>query len=202
MNALLLMTVIALAQAKVLPLNRMKKEPTPSVDAQTNPLNNNSTVMSFGNVQDLIYYINLEVGTPSQMMGVQFDTGSNILWLPTQKSGAPNFFNTSKSSTFTNTSNPGSVQYADGSGVSGTYGTDILSITGTTINITAQYLWVTQETSMNFPNQVQGLVGMGYTSTPNFLDIAYQNNQIQSPVFTLLIQPTTQQSYIYFNQIP
>lgn len=186
----------------MLPINRMKKEPAAQVNAQTNPLSNNSTVMSFGDVQDLIYYINLEVGTPAQMMGVQFDTGSNILWIPTQQSGAPGFFNTSKSSTFTNTSSPGSVQYADGSGVAGTYGTDVLSVTGTGINITAQYLWVTQESGMNFPSQVQGLVGMGYTSTPNFLDVAYQNNQIQSPAFALDIQPTTLQSYIYFNQIP
>lgn len=177
-----------LAQAKVLPLNRLKKAPTVQVNAQnaqTNPLNNNSTVMSFGNVQDLIYYINLQVGTPAQMMGVQFDTGSNILWIPTQQSGAPGFYNTSKSSTFANTSSQGSVQYADGSGVAGTYGTDVLSVTGTGIDITAQYLWVTQESGMNFPSQVQGLVGMGYTSTPNFLDVAYQNNQIHSPAFTL-----------------
>lgn len=40
---------------------------------------------------------------------------------------------------------------------------------------------------MNFPSQIAGLVGMGYTTTPNFLDVAYQNNQIQSPVFTLMI---------------
>lgn len=186
MKALLVLTTIALAQAKVLPLNRMRKEQVNAqVNAQTNPLNNNSTVMSFGDVQDLIYYINLEVGTPAQMMGVQFDTGSNTLWLPTQQTGAPGFYNTSKSSTFTNTSSPGSIQYADGSGVAGTFGTDVLSVTGTPISITAQYLWVTQESGMNFPNQVQGLVGMGYTSTPNFLDVAYQNNQIQSPVFTL-----------------
>lgn len=184
-SLLTVLLMAQLAQTKVLPLNRLKKSPTTQVNAQTNPLNNNSTVMSFGDVQDLIYYINLQVGTPAQMMGVQFDTGSNILWIPTQQSGAPGFFNTSKSSTFTNTSSQGSVQYADGSGVAGTYGTDVLSVTGTGIDITAQYLWVTQESGMNFPNQVQGLVGMGYTSTPNFLDVAYQNNQIQSPVFTL-----------------
>lgn len=83
------------------------------------------------------------MGTPPQTMGVQFDTGSNILWLPTQQSGAPSFYNTQKSSTFKNTSKPDSIQYADGSGVSGTYGTDILAISGTPISINATYLWVT-----------------------------------------------------------
>ena len=66
------------------------------------------------------------------------------------------------------------IQYADGSGVSGTFGTDRLSISGTPINITAQFLWATKDTVI-FPAGVVGLVGMGYTTTPNFLDIAYQN---------------------------
>lgn len=130
--------------------------------------------MQLGNSQNVLYYINLNVGTPAQTLGVQFDTGSNILWLPTQQAGVKPCFNTLNSSTFTNTSTQGSVQYADGSGVSGTFGTDILSITGTPIHITAQFLWVTQDSGMGFPPQVAGLVGMGYTNIPNFLDVAYQ----------------------------
>ena len=107
-------------------------------------LSNNNTTLSFGNYGDVIYYIDLQVGTPPQTLGVQFDTGSNILWLPTQKSGAPIYFNTSKSSTFTNTSNQYSITYADNSYVAGTFGTDILAIAATPISITAQFLWVTQ----------------------------------------------------------
>lgn len=93
--------------------------------------------MQLGNSQNLLYYIDLNVGTPWQTLGVQFDTGSNILWLPTQQAAVKPYFNTLDSSTFTNTSSQGSVQYADGSGVAGTYGTDKLSITGTPIDITA-----------------------------------------------------------------
>lgn len=137
-------------------------------------LASNGTTMQLGNSQNLLYYIDLNVGTPMQTMGVQFDTGSNILWLPTQLAGVKPCFNTLDSSTFTNTSSPGSVSYADGSGVAGTFGTDILSITGTPILITAQFLWVKQDSGMGFPSQVAGLVGMGYTSIPNFLDVAYQ----------------------------
>ena len=37
------------------------------------------------------------------------------------------------------------MQYLDGSGVNGTFGTDKLSVAGSLINITAQYLWVTSQ---------------------------------------------------------
>jgi len=40
---------------------------------------------------------------------------------------------------------------------------------------------------MTFPPQVQGLVGMGYTNIPNFLDVAYAQGLINSPVFALQI---------------
>lgn len=43
---------------------------------------------------------------------------------------------------------------------------------------------------------------MGYTTTPNFLDVAFQNNQISSPIFALQILNNSQQSLLYYNQIP
>jgi len=39
---------------------------------------------------------------------------------------------------------------------------------------------------MTYPTDtVQGLVGMGFTDIPNFLDVAYQNNQIATAAFAL-----------------
>lgn len=138
MKMLLAITILLFAQvyARYLPINKIINN-QPLVNEVKVGLTNNSTSLSFGNYADVIYYINLEVGTPPQTLGVQFDTGSNILWLPTQKSGASIYFNTSKSSTFTNTSNQYSITYADNSQVSGTFGTDILAVAGTPISITA-----------------------------------------------------------------
>jgi len=38
------------------------------------------------------------------------------------------------------------------------------------------FLWVNQQVNNELPFSIAGLVGMGSTPTPNFLDIAYQNN--------------------------
>lgn len=109
-----LLTVISLIThmtAHYLPVSRIKKTSSSPADLSVNAaLTNTNTTMQFGNDQNTVYFINLNVGTPPQTMGVQFDTGSNILWLPTQKTGVTPFFNTSKSTTFTNTSNQGSVE--------------------------------------------------------------------------------------------
>lgn len=55
---------------------------------------------------------------------------------------------------------------------------------------------------MNYPQGIQGLVGMGYTNTPNFLDVAYQKGQIATSAFALMVQQSTQQSYVFYNEIP
>ena len=44
---------------------------------------NNATIMGFGNCYENLYYINIGIGTPPQTLGIHFDTGSDILWVPT-----------------------------------------------------------------------------------------------------------------------
>ena len=56
-------------------------------------------------------------------------------------------------------------------------GSDVLNIPNTNINVVQPFLWVTQEVNFDgFPSFVAGLFGMGFTTTPNFLDLAYQQN--------------------------
>lgn len=55
---------------------------------------------------------------------------------------------------------------------------------------------------MGFSGGVIGIVGMGFTTTPNFLDTAYQAGQIQTNTFSLNLLPTTNNSIIYYNEIP
>lgn len=94
-----------------IPIARKLRDPSLKATSCTLTGSNSQTTLGFGNCFNNLYYINLEVGTPSQTLAVHFDTGSNTLWVPTQQvTGVTPIFNTTRSLTFTNTSNPGSVQ--------------------------------------------------------------------------------------------
>ena len=83
-------------------------------------------------------------------------------------------------------------------------GSDFLQMSNTDIYVNQPILWVTQEIDFNsFPSNVEGLVGMGYTNIPNFLDLAYDTNQIDTPAFTLSIRSdSVNNSYLYYNELP
>ena len=140
-------------------VTRILKNASLKATACTPNNNNNLTTLGFGNCFNNLYYINIEVGTPSQTMAVHFDTGSNILWVPTQQvSGVTPIFNTALHHLYQyqqprqcpSISLP--TKYADGSGVSGTYGTDILKITNSPIDFVSTYLWATRLINNNYPS--------------------------------------------------
>ena len=110
----ILSIITLLVHSRYLPLNRMQTNNNLLTQQSqcTNTFTLNPTSVVMGNCNNFIYYINLQVGTPPQTMSVQFDTGSNILWLPTQSvtgiSG--NTFNTDNSQTYINYGQTGSIQ--------------------------------------------------------------------------------------------
>ncbi len=55
---------------------------------------------------------------------------------------------------------------------------------------------------MKFNGGVIGILGMGYTTNNNFLDIAYSAGIINTSTFALQLLSTQSQSYLYYNNIP
>jgi hypothetical protein len=46
---------------------------------------------------------------------------------------------------------------------------------------------------------IQGLVAVGYSTTPNPFDIAFQKGMISTSVFALELHNFTSESYFYYN---
>ncbi len=69
----------------------------------------------------------------------------------------------------------------------------------TPISINGSILFATNSTATFDNTSVYGLVGMDYGSYPNFLDVAYQTNQISTPVFSLDLNYMNQTSLMYYN---
>ncbi|KAJ9652332.1 hypothetical protein H2198_008420 [Neophaeococcomyces mojaviensis] len=92
--------------------------------------------------EQLLYLINITVGTPPQPIGLQLDTGSSDIWFPSYNSDVCNegaeycslgSFNYQQSSTFSQIDSYGAFQiaYVDGSEIQGIYMSDVLNIGST-----------------------------------------------------------------------
>ncbi|KFY01608.1 hypothetical protein O988_02653 [Pseudogymnoascus sp. VKM F-3808] len=117
---------------------------------------------------DNVEYI-CEVDIGGQTLNLDFDTGSADLWvfstsLPAASQKNHNVFDPSKSSTWKKLSGATwSIQYADGSGSSGTVGTDTVTIGGTTVK--SQAVEIASKASDQFLSGANdGLVGLSFGS--------------------------------------
>ena len=150
-------------------------------------LNSNESMIGLGNCYDL-YYLRLGIGTPVQYLDVQLDTGSNLLWVP-MKEELGHGFSGKDSDTYNPSEERDKIEYADGSEAEGVLGEDVISVDGTMIaGQVSRILFVKEEVDMGFPGSIQGIVGMGYTSEPNFLDLAYASGQITTSAFSLQLR--------------
>lgn len=115
--------------------------------------------------------MNATLGTPAQTVRLHVDTGSSDLWVNTPKSAlctargsqcaAAGSYSANSSSTYSYVSSDFNISYVDGSGASGDYVTDTITIGGTTL------------ASLQF--------GIGYdsTSAEGILGIGYAANEVQ-----------------------
>lgn len=117
--------------------------------------------------EETLYFINATLGTPAQSLRLHIDTGSSDLWVNTpsstickQKSSPCSFAGTytaNSSSTYDYVGSWFNISYVDGSGASGDYVTDTITVGGTTLTDFQFGVGYTSSSS-------QGILGVGYTA--------------------------------------
>ncbi|KUI64884.1 putative aspartic-type endopeptidase opsB [Cytospora mali] len=142
----------------------------------TNPhkrdqLRRRGTVTANLDNEETLYFINATLGTPGQSLRLHLDTGSSDLWVNTASStlcsrnsqpcSFSGTYDANSSSTYEYVGSWFNISYVDGSGASGDYVTDNITVGGTTL------------TDFQF--------GVGYTSSSSqgILGIGYAVNEVQ-----------------------
>ncbi|VDB98852.1 unnamed protein product [Peniophora sp. CBMAI 1063] len=120
-----------------------------------------------------LWYGTISVGTPSTDYTVDFDTGSSDLFLPGSDCGSTcsghTLYDPSSSSTSEDVGKDFSLQYGDGSTVSGEQYTDTVTIAGLTAD--KQTLGAAKQYSSGFESSqfpADGLMGMGFKSISDY----------------------------------
>ncbi|KAJ3376985.1 Vacuolar protease A [Lobulomyces angularis] len=156
-----------------------------------------SSSLPLVNIENLLYYAEIELGKPPQKFFVDMDTGSSNLWITSSKCGTrcntPNKYYGSLSSTHISTTKTFDIQYGKGS-VSGYISQDTLKING--IELPFTYFGeahVTADVSKVF----DGIFGLAYQSlasnqiTPPF-NAMFANGQIEQNLFGVWLGEVTE----------
>ncbi|KAI8993962.1 acid protease [Trametes punicea] len=124
----------------------------------------------------------ISIGTPSQQFLIDFDTGSSDLWVPNSSCrsstcSSKRKYNPSSSSTSSKKSGTFSIEYGDGSTVSGPIYTDTVNVAGVTVK--NQYLSAVTTLSSSFADDpIDGLLGLAYPAISNLNESPFFNTAI------------------------
>ncbi|EMD33591.1 hypothetical protein CERSUDRAFT_117693 [Gelatoporia subvermispora B] len=154
---------------------------------------------------DLEWAGTISIGTPAQSFLIDFDTGSSDLWVPSSTCtsstcSSKKKYTASKSSTSAKKSGTFSIQYGDGSTVSGPINTDTVSVAG--ITATGQYFSPVTTLSSSFASEpADGLLGMAYPGISNlkqspFFNTAFSQKKAANNVFAMKLAKTASELYI------
>lgn len=136
------------------------------------------------------YYGMMGVGTPSQWFTVLADTGSPVTWLPSatwcsSKRGCDGHrgFNASASSTCVPGDATVRVQYGDGTGITGTFVSDSISLGG--LDVEGVQLAVVTAGTAPASGVFDGLLGLGLAQNvpPGVIEIALSQGLLAQPMF-------------------
>ena len=140
--------------------------------------------------KDNLYYFDIEIGTPGQIISVLIDTGSNYFWINNGKCVGCNSqkkFDKDKSNTFNNVNEQIKINYISGN-LSGIISTDIIKFTNNK-NISDFNFILINESNINF--ELDGIFGLSKNpkdinkSKYSPLNQIYKNNNFNNYIFTL-----------------
>ncbi|KAF8640951.1 hypothetical protein AX17_000598 [Amanita inopinata Kibby_2008] len=141
----------------------------------------------------------ISIGTPKKDFLIDFDTGSSDLWVPSSSCtdsacSSKHKYNPSASSTSKRQSGNFSIQYGDGSTVSGPVYTDTVTVAG--IVATKQYFSPVTTLSSGFASDpIDGILGLAFPAISNlgqspFFNTAYSQGSVASNLFGLYLAST------------
>lgn len=187
--ALLALEALNVAAQKVVSFDIHKRRVAPS---HAPILKRDTITEALGNAGNL-YYANVTVGTPGQLVQLQIDTGSSDVWMTDNKARfcekqdncVGGTFNPKSSSTFHDVAPGGfNITYVDGTSSVGDFFTDSFDIGGVTLNNLQMGLALT--TSIG-----TGILGVGYAD-----DESVCNNENSCQEYPSVVQTLVNQSKI------
>ncbi|KAL0576809.1 hypothetical protein V5O48_005179 [Marasmius crinis-equi] len=120
---------------------------------------------------DLEWTGSISIGTPGQSFTIDFDTGSSDLWVPSSSCtsstcSSKKKYNAASSSTSQKKSGTFSIQYGDGSSVSGPLVADTVTVAG--VKATGQVFSPVTTLSSSFNGDpIDGILGLAYPAIAN-----------------------------------
>ncbi|KAF2968893.1 hypothetical protein GQX73_g4694 [Xylaria multiplex] len=154
-------------QRKVVNLSTQRKTVSNPVQRDRLRRRASSTIEAALDNEETLYFVNATIGTPSQSLRLHLDTGSSDLWVNTpgsafctQRSDPCEFagsYVANDSSTYEYVGDWFNISYVDGSGASGDYVSDTITIGGSKLDRLQFGIGYTSSSS-------QGILGIGYPS--------------------------------------
>ncbi|KAJ7584093.1 acid protease [Mycena floridula] len=154
---------------------------------------------------DLEWAGTISIGTPAQKFLIDFDTGSADLWIPssscTSSTCSPKSkFKAASSSTAVKKSGTFSIEYGDGSTVSGPVYTDTVTVAG--VKATSQYFSPVTTLSSSFAGDpIDGILGLAFPDISNlgenpFFNTANEDGTVDENVFGFYLASSGSELYL------